>query len=86
MGKRQMAWARRERDRLLTVLGDKCKECGKTRKLEFDCIEPNVNNRHWRQMSWDTRMRFYRDQHAQGNLQILCYKCHRKKTPKQNPF
>lgn len=82
MAARQMKWAHRLRRKIMRELGPECagykKECGATEKLELDCIKP-VGNGHGK-WSYDTRIRFYRDQLKQDNLQVLCNKCHEKKS------
>lgn len=77
MGKVQQAWARKTRDRLMEELGGECTECGTTEKLEFDCIVAQGDKHHKMEFSW--RMSFYRKQHAEGNLQILCQSCNATK-------
>lgn len=46
--------------------------------LELDCILPQGDEHH--RMSTDQRATFYRRQDAEGNLQLLCSKCHSEKT------
>ena len=78
MGKVQKEWARKARIELMMILGGYC-VCGADDNLEFDCIIPQGDTHH----KYDTshRMSFYRRQHFQfKNLQILCAKCHNKKT------
>lgn len=77
MGARQRAWARRERDRLLELLGNKCAHCGALEELSFDCKIPMGHEHH--AIEWSHRISFYRAQHAAGNLQILCLTCNKSK-------
>lgn len=80
MAKRQKLWAKNERLNLLVKLGNKCIICryGRKKYLEFDCIIPQGDKHH--KMSTDQRICFYRKQHKLNNVQILCKKCHIKKT------
>ena len=70
-------WARNARLRLLTTLGGCCAKCFALTHLEFDCILPQGHIHHT--LGTVKRMIFYRRQHAERNLQILCNKCNRKK-------
>lgn len=70
-------WARNARFNLLFKLGGCCAECSITKELEFDCIIPQGHYHH--AIGKVHRMVFYRKQHAEGNLQILCRGCNRKK-------
>jgi 5-methylcytosine-specific restriction endonuclease McrA len=81
MAKRQKEWARKARFELMFKLGGACSVCGTDRDLDFDCIIPQ-GPAHHRDMDTSHRMSFYRRQHAEGNLQLLCRrnKCHSKKT------
>ena len=65
--------ARRE---LTLLLGGRCSRCGCTESLEFDCIVPVGSAHHF--MPWPQRIRFYWQQHLNGNLQLLCSVCHRQ--------
>ena len=84
MGLIQRAWAKRQRLLLRRKLGMKCCKCGSKdyRKLEFDCIVP-TNNNHGK-WEWSWRMSYYRKQYREQNLQLLCDKCHNKKTGEEN--
>lgn len=86
MAKRQKEWARKARFTLMFLLGGCCKECGSDKDLEFDCKEPRGDEHH--KMDTSARICFYRRQHREGNLQILCEPCHNKKTAKdaETPF
>ena len=77
MAKKQKVWARRARRKLMEELGEVCVFCGSTIDLEFDCKKPMGHAHH----RYDTsqRMCFYRKQHANGNLQVLCGTCNRRK-------
>jgi 5-methylcytosine-specific restriction endonuclease McrA len=78
MGARQRDWARKLRRKIFRELGYECAKCGKTRFLELDCKKP-AGNGHGK-WPYDTRMRFYREMLKEGNLQVLCNKCHEKKS------
>lgn len=78
MGKRQKIWARRARSRLVEILGGRCKCCGTDEGLELDCIVPMGHFHH--RMDSSARISFYRQQHREGNLQVLCSDCHTAKT------
>ena len=78
MAKRQRDWARRETERLRTLLGGKCRKCGTTENLEFDVIIPIGNDDH-HNYEWSWRMSFYRKQLERKNLQLLCEKHNGKK-------
>jgi len=84
MGARQREWARKVRDGILDALGNKCAKCPATDKLQFDCVDSNVEM-HWQNYDWSQRMSFYRRQFKAGNLQLLCNVCHGQKTRKDNP-
>jgi hypothetical protein len=87
MGKRQKRRAKERRIELMMWLGYCCAKCGKEEDLEFDCIEPQGNEHH--RMDTSHRMCFYFKQYRLGNLQILCTKCHSKKSlteQETNPF
>ena len=77
MSARQKDWARRARANLLATLSAVCANCGRTDDLTFDCIRPTGHKHH----TFDTsaRMSFYRRQHAEGNLQVLCKNCNGNK-------
>ena len=80
MGLRQRIWARKQRLLLRRKLGMKCNHCSSKfyMKLEFDCIKP-IGDSHGRK-EWSWRMSIYRYQFSVGNLQLLCDKCHNKKS------
>lgn len=78
MAKRQKEWARRERTRIMAILGNVCAECGSTDSLEFDCIFPQGDKHH--KLATDSRMCFYRVQLARENLQLLCTDCNSEKS------
>ena len=67
---------------LQLLLGAFCKHCGTEDELEFDCIDPQGGYHH--RMNSCDRVYFYRRQHAERNLQILCALCHRAKTINDN--
>jgi hypothetical protein len=73
MSKRQKAWARVARQRLMMLLGNSCALCGRPDTLTFDCIVPQGDNHH--RMDTSARMSFYHRQHQVGNVQLLCELC-----------
>jgi len=77
MPQKPTIWARNARLRLLTALGGCCAECFALTHLEFDCILPQGHVHHT--LGTAKRMTFYRRQHTEGNLQILCNRCNRQK-------
>ena len=84
MSKRQKIWARNLLAEIRQRLGGKCTLCGAVENLELDCINPEGDKHH--KMSTDQRASFYRVQHAINNLQLLCEKCHNKKSSTENPY
>lgn len=70
MAKRQKDWARRAKAALLVELGGKCVKCSTTENLTFDCIVPQGDAHH--RLDASARICFYRRQHREGNVQILC--------------
>jgi single-strand DNA-binding protein len=83
VGRYEKEWARRKRRELRAALGGICAECGTNRRLEFDCKEPRGDTHH----RYDTsqRMSFYRREHRDGNLQLLCSRCHSRKSAQEHP-
>lgn len=102
-GKPKTQWhstrrAKQIRDALRTALGGRCARCkgSKADILTFDHINPVgwTASAH----SWHARMLEYQRAHAEGNLQLLCIRCHGKKsaadqatldelkTDRQDPF
>ncbi len=78
MARRQKEWAKKARFELQLKLGGVCAECGTDKDLDFDCIKPQGDQHH--RMDTSHRISFYRRQHREGNLQLLCrYKCHKNK-------
>jgi hypothetical protein len=72
---RQVAWARRERAKLITLLGGKCEKCGESdpANLEFNHTSP----RNWeprKHSQWGRIFRYRRD-YAAGILNLLCRSC-----------
>ncbi len=61
----------------MAVLGGVCAFCGTQESLGFDCIRPMDDRHHHHDTS--QRMCFYRWQHAEGNLQLLCDRCSGRK-------
>jgi 5-methylcytosine-specific restriction endonuclease McrA len=80
MAKRQVRWAKAQMVRIRTILGGRCAECGEAQRLELDCIIPQGHKHHAAGLI--SRVCFYRKQMRFGNLQVLCSKCHSKKTAK----
>ena len=75
---RQVEWARRERERLVKLMGGRCVRCGTDQDLQFDHRD---GLRTWicRDLSRWMRMVLYRREHAEGKLQLLCSACNRLK-------
>lgn len=86
MANRFRQWAQRALAALRRELGGKCsvRRCKATDQLEFDCIIPVGHEHH----EWETNRRavFYRRQHREGNLQLLCDYHHRKKSAKEQDW
>jgi len=78
MAKRQVTWARAVMERLRVVMGRVCVCCGSDENLEMDCREPRGHAHH--AVGYVQRATFYRREYEIGNLQLLCSKCHWKKT------
>jgi len=74
--------AKKSRQSLTIELGGVCFACGCQDSLEFDCIAPRGRQHHL--MSWPERIRFYWQEHLHGNLQLLCKRCHLRKTQMDN--
>lgn len=66
------------REALVFRLGGKCARCPATTFLQFDCIQPTGPAHH--KLFSDNRLAYYEIQQAEGNLQLLCRKCHTWKT------
>ena len=77
MGARQKAWARRERARLIIVLGAKCVDCGATDRLTFDCKIAMGPDHH--KLDTSARISFYRSMLAVDNLALRCHSCNSRK-------
>lgn len=82
MGLRQRIWAKKQTERLRSLLGGKCIDCGSVEELEFDVIVPVGNSDHHRRMDYSWRLSFYRKQYAANNLALRCGPCNRKKGDK----
>ncbi|MGC2355273.1 MAG: hypothetical protein WA491_04370 [Candidatus Acidiferrum sp.] len=74
---RQAAWARRQKLKMLQILGGKCRYCGLSSNLTFDCIRPMGHAHH--KAGSVGRILFYREQMRAGNLQVLCAGCNSRK-------
>ena len=82
MSKKVKDWARKRLEYLRRTLGGQCFKCGMTYRLEFDCISPKGDAHH--KLSTDQRATFYAREIRSGNVQLLCERCHRKKTSSEN--
>ena len=78
MAKRQNVWGRKRLAALRMILGGKCRVCGSTERLEFDCIVPTDYRHHTLGISG--RATYYWRQARMGNVQVLCSSCHGRKT------
>ena len=74
-------WARKTRDTLIAQMGSRCSKCKGAKCLTFDHIESIGWEPHT--VSWSQRMTEYKRAHAKGNLQLLCIRCHGKKSAKE---
>lgn len=98
MSKYHKIWAKKRRRYIKGLLGYRCNLCGihellkedlldpKTQKpilLVFDCIIAQGDKHH--KGSTDQRMIFYWKQYKANNLQLLCEKCHDKKSSAEHP-
>jgi len=82
MGKRQKQWALNKRRAIKVLLGFKCSNCGTTNNLELDCIKPQGHDHH--RIDGSRRATFYMTQLRNGNLRLLCDKCHNQATNNYN--
>lgn len=66
----------RIREKIIHLLGDKCAECGSTKRLEIDHPE----GRDWepRRLSQEGRATRYWREYLAGKLRVLCRKCNAK--------
>jgi len=71
-------YIRKRRAQLLCLLGDRCAWCGSVDDLEVDCIEPQGHEHHT--CGPYSRLKFYLRQLDLRNVQLLCARCHAKKT------
>lgn len=73
-----VVWARKTRDAIIEQLGGKCVRCRGWKCLTFDHIAPI----RWepRLVSWSQRMRRYKQDADAGLLQLLCIRCHGRKS------
>lgn len=77
---RQTRYYHAVRDAIFLALGRVCKNCGRTKELEFDVVIPQDGAKdHHAKMSQTSRAAFYKRQHAAGNLQVLCTHCNSSK-------
>lgn len=74
--------AARSSKSLQDALGGVCLVCRVPDDLQFDCIAPRGHAHHL--MSHPERIRFYWREFLAGNLQLLCRRCHLRKTQLQN--
>jgi 5-methylcytosine-specific restriction endonuclease McrA len=71
---RYVRWARKRRDKLRQLLGGCCVQCGTTKKLEFDHINPATRTWDLRSVGYVRSMTLYWRDYDQGLLQLLCRK------------
>jgi hypothetical protein len=76
------ARAAKARAELVQALGGRCRSCGEIEDLQFDCISPR-GPAH-KLMPWPARIRWYWQEHLRGNIQLLCPRCHVRKTCFEN--
>lgn len=69
---------RAQRLALRMLLGGRCVRCGGQGALQFDVVVPCDSSHHWTGST--QRQAFYEAQHRAGNLQLLCFHCHLKKS------
>ena len=82
---RQTRFYRRCRDELFQLLGRVCKKCGATEGLSFDIIIADLEPKsHHGKMSSNQRIVYYRRQHENGNVQVLCLSCNTTKSNTEN--
>jgi 5-methylcytosine-specific restriction endonuclease McrA len=80
---RQVAWAQATREKLIRILGGRCKRCGLDTNLTFDCIVPTGGAHH--KLSSVGRVTYYKREMARGNVQLLCHSCNSKKGATREP-
>ena len=68
---------------MIAILGGKCRACGATNCLTFDCIKPTGDEHH--RLSSVGRVCYYEAQMRRGNVQLLCSECNSKKGAKPEP-
>lgn len=78
MGARQLEWARKRRMEIVQTLGGFCIHCRTEEKLEIDCIVPTHHTARSRDAS--SLVSHYNSQLKINNLQLLCDRCHGRKT------
>jgi hypothetical protein len=71
-------YSRELKARLIAQLGGQCARCSAHEHLQFDCVRSQGGAHH--EMQWRDRLRFYEREISRGNVQLLCPKCHVKKT------
>ncbi len=82
MALRQRIWAHKRKRYLIGLMGKVCAICGrKSKRFEFH----HPVRKPWRanriEHSW--RMSIYYREWLEGNLELLCLRCHRKVTGRQ---
>ena len=67
----------RRRKWLIEQLGGKCAECGMTKRLEIDHLQPR--ERKVEKVNSVTRAKRYIEEYRRGLVQLPCRKCNRAK-------
>lgn len=85
MGKRQREWARKERRRLVALLGGHCQRCGEFiyDQLEFHHTVPRAWVANHTSSCW--RVTRYKQDIEAGIVILLCKKCNKAVGPPPPP-